>query len=424
MFGRNQGFPSWLILIFFLTFGFSAVSIVTTPLMLFLGLPFIWSTCLMLPILGGVFWLFYRGYSIKGWLLFGCAMVFALAGLALANGALASEPDIPDDIPDRFLEAREDEGGFPFYDYSYYEDYYSYDNVLETDEDEVLVLESFESDRAEISVRYPAFQSLDGQWSFFSGRVQARGAINGTFQVAPYLNWSPYEADSMTFAATPDSRPRTFQPYMVFELPVGQSRGDEAINLTATLEIVYPVPGEGASPDDLLLESETFTREVTIYVASDNFYAYREQYLEYRRARRLVENPIGLAGLSGAMVISGIAGLFLISRGAMTERGGFTLAVRQLSGVQRLGVEAYTLANLANADAQAVEHGVFLGFVNAQSPAGRGGLQAGDILTHFAGKAIHSPNELDRAAGRIQKGEVAQVRAIREGQPVDLFIKF
>jgi S1-C subfamily serine protease len=72
----------------------------------------------------------------------------------------------------------------------------------------------------------------------------------------------------------------------------------------------------------------------------------------------------------------------------------------------------------------AVEQGVFIGRVNAQSPAGRGGLRTGDIVTTLDGVPMASPRDLSRATSRIKKGEVAQVSLVRDGAPMDLFITF
>lgn len=45
-------------------------------------------------------------------------------------------------------------------------------------------------------------------------------------------------------------------------------------------------------------------------------------------------------------------------------------------------------------------------------------------MTQFTGKMVRTSNELSRAAERFKRGEVAETTVIRDGMPIQLFIKF
>jgi serine protease Do len=121
---------------------------------------------------------------------------------------------------------------------------------------------------------------------------------------------------------------------------------------------------------------------------------------------------------------SGVGAVYLYRQGALQTMGSASLIIQiqRQSGFKRLGVEAHNLAKV-DVDVDA-EKGVILGVVNAQSPAGRGGLRSGDILVSLNGKTINTPRDVNRIAGRIKKGETMPAQVIRHGETVELEIKF
>ena len=61
-------------------------------------------------------------------------------------------------------------------------------------------------------------------------------------------------------------------------------------------------------------------------------------------------------------------------------------------------------------------HGALVGQVLADSPAESAGVQAGDIIVGFNGKAVATSRELPPLVGRIRPGTTVDVTVIREGE--------
>lgn len=417
-----RGGSWWIyIMIFFVvqgvlsTVGFAASSL--------LGFPAAWITFLNLPIAGAVIYLFYKGYPITAYGLLACALVGLISVLALLRAVTIEKPTAPSPEVERLVEANNENADFTdvLLGNASYDDFLSaygdYDYVLETDKDTFLLAYSeYEAaPRTQLTINFPEFKSLDGLWAFKDGSARLSGAYAGNFEALPTDNWinaaevnfdPPAEA-VMKFASP--------QPYLVIALPLQQNLGDEAIEFQATLNVTYPT-NEG-------VEEATLTRTVSVYLASNQYYLYRDEYNNWQRSRRIIETPIW-AGLLGVTAVAGVAAFVLVKRGALHPTGGFVMVVKRASGVKQLGVEAHPLSAVDVVLPQDIEGGVVLGVVTAQSPAGRSGLRSGDIVYMLDGKPIHSPKEFNRMTSRYKKGEQGQAHVWRDGQRVDVIITF
>ncbi|MGH9399405.1 MAG: S1C family serine protease [Thermoanaerobaculia bacterium] len=60
------------------------------------------------------------------------------------------------------------------------------------------------------------------------------------------------------------------------------------------------------------------------------------------------------------------------------------------------------------------EAGVLVGEVEADSPAAKGGLQVGDIITSVEGEKIDAPLEISRAIRRKKDGETVKIDVVRD----------
>ncbi|MET0624971.1 MAG: PDZ domain-containing protein [Pyrinomonadaceae bacterium] len=76
-----------------------------------------------------------------------------------------------------------------------------------------------------------------------------------------------------------------------------------------------------------------------------------------------------------------------------------------LGASRRIGVSTSTLGRQL-ADFFGVQHGVLVNSVESNSPAERAGLKAGDVVTEIDGKKVEDPDDLVRALGEKQEGEV------------------
>jgi hypothetical protein len=413
----NQSNWVWFLILFM--FGSSFFSAISFALISLFSLPSGWVWPLTLVMLGLTALLIYHQYSYKAYLL-GACLIFSLISLAaLVNSLLTPKPDIPSnfrpyieesattgfsvmglelvDIPpgsDYDFDANQKRGLYAtgpfFYDYGY-SDY------------------GLEPLRQAYRFRFSPIQSPGGQWAFESGTARLTGGLSGRYTAEPDSN-HPSLAE---FDFEEGQAPAPAFPFVVFQFPMGNSVPDEEIQVT--VELTYRVPNQEAP--------QTLRRELTILHAGERFFFYDEQYRSWLGVKRVLELPF-LLGLILANLAS-LGGAYYFYQNGALERVGFgnlILVVRKPGGLKSLGVEAHNLAKVQVQGAQ--NEGVMLGLVMAQSPAGRGGLRAGDVVLNFDGKNIKTPRDLSRAAGRMKKGQTATMNVLREGEPLELNIRF
>jgi S1-C subfamily serine protease len=75
---------------------------------------------------------------------------------------------------------------------------------------------------------------------------------------------------------------------------------------------------------------------------------------------------------------------------------------------------------LAAAYSLPVEFGAYVEALEPGSPADRGGLRPGDIITHFDDQAIDEENNMLTVLMRFDPGEQVQVTVVRKGAEVIL----
>lgn len=68
-------------------------------------------------------------------------------------------------------------------------------------------------------------------------------------------------------------------------------------------------------------------------------------------------------------------------------------------------------------------HGALVAQVVEGSPAAKGGLQVGDIITDFNGQEINYSSDLPPMVGRVQPGDKASVKVLRDGRSKTLKLK-
>jgi hypothetical protein len=400
----------------------TVVGSISSYLISWFGFPYEWSSLITLPLIGASVWLIYRGYSFLAWGLLGCIGVAAISGIALLRGYTVSEPDVPANMPDWVENNIETYGDDEFLFGGYYGDF-AYTNTFSTDKDEYVVSFSGEP-RTVLTFEFAEIETLNGQWAFKEGKVRASGVLNSTFTASGDINF--VSAEEVIFEPASNATLRPANPYLSIALPLNDQIADEVIALDAELTIVYPAINRDAE-DGLTVEEVTLTRSVEIYgigaFSSYDYYDYFNDYGNWKRSERIIKDKPGWIPLAALMLLGTIGAVVLVQRGALTDfqTGSIGIQVRRLSGLQMLGVQAHPLSQVSSVS---VDSGVFLGLVIAQSPAGRAGLQSGDVLVAFGDKSINSPGQLNRVAGKVKRGDVVQVRVIREGVANDIFVRF
>jgi hypothetical protein len=405
---------NWYLWIILLGFGWTIAGGITGVLVSQLGFPYIWVTPLTLAMIGTVGFLAYRGYAAPGWILAACIGFILITVMAILRAVTVPDPNIPDVYRREFEEADQSTSFMGIDIPMYYDegmgDYYIEYTPGQTD---YLVLQGY-GYRVPVTVEFPTLDTAGGQWAFESGMMRLRGAVSDNVEANPELNGS----GDVTFE--PDQALRKAYPELTADvrLPSNTSRGPMEVH--AEMVVTYPLP-DGA------VERSTLTRDFTLNIIGDDYYSYYQRYFDWERSRSVVETPIWIALVIGSVIAGGVS-VYLIRQGAhkMYSTGGLSMVVRRLSGTQKLGAEVLPLDRYDQFRDQTagVEQGVFVGRVNAQSPAGRAGFRTGDVLIEFAGKAVNSPRAVNQSAKNRQRGEVVDAVVLRDGARVELRVRF
>ncbi len=94
--------------------------------------------------------------------------------------------------------------------------------------------------------------------------------------------------------------------------------------------------------------------------------------------------------------------------GGRVQRGRIGVAIQE---VTRDLADGFGLPRAAGALVSSVE---------ADGPAARAGIEQGDVIVRFDGKAVDSSNELPRIVARVQPGAIVSVEVYRNGAPREL----
>lgn len=127
----------------------------------------------------------------------------------------------------------------------------------------------------------------------------------------------------------------------------------------------------------------------------------------------------------------------ILSRGGGNDGIGFAIPANMVRDVMNdlittgrvsrayLGVmiQDLTPALTSQFKAPAETRGALVGDVPAKSPAAKAGLESGDIITHFAGKAVKDARSLKLAVGSHKPGETAEIQVLRDGAEKSLTAK-
>lgn len=395
----NRGGFNWT-WIFLLFFGFSIAGMISAALVQFLAFPYAWSGLISFLLIGTAAFLLFQGYGGQMWLLAGCVLMVLLVGLALVRSVTITKPDsIPDGIPEAMLE---DDNFTPA----------SNDYEFEADADKFAVFFNL-APRTLVRILFDHIQTPGGVWAFADGGVR----VTSPLSFVEDAESDAYFNDRADVIASADEPLLSTQPYIEVALPLNERFREQQFMLDAAVTVVY-------AEDDELRE-ETLQRTLSVYVAGEDFFFYQQEYADYARARSFVENPFELAGLGivGALALAGAVIIYRQGEWRTRNVGGLQMVIRSQSGTQRLGVEAFDPETIDGV-VPPPDGGVFIGRVEAQSPAGRGGLMTNDIMLRFDGKPVKSPRELSRLASKAERGQAVVVEVLRYGEPQELTIRF
>jgi len=91
-------------------------------------------------------------------------------------------------------------------------------------------------------------------------------------------------------------------------------------------------------------------------------------------------------------------------------------------GRGRLGVRVQDLSEEL-AGYFGVKQGVLVAGVEADAPAAKAGVKAGDVITAVNGQAITDPNELRREVAKVEDGKTADLAVTRDKKPLTLKVE-
>ena len=88
----------------------------------------------------------------------------------------------------------------------------------------------------------------------------------------------------------------------------------------------------------------------------------------------------------------------------------------------RLGVRVQDLSEEL-ASYFGVKSGVLVAGVEADAPAAKAGIKAGDVITAVNGQAITEPGELRREVAKVEDGKTADLSVTRDKKPLTLKVE-
>ena len=99
-----------------------------------------------------------------------------------------------------------------------------------------------------------------------------------------------------------------------------------------------------------------------------------------------------------------------LTHGGAVKRAYLGVAVREVAGElgEQLGVKRH--------------EGVLVGEVLPDSPAAKAGVQAGDVITEYAGKHVGTPGQLQQLVERSSLAGKEEVKIVRDGKPLTLSV--
>jgi hypothetical protein len=101
--------------------------------------------------------------------------------------------------------------------------------------------------------------------------------------------------------------------------------------------------------------------------------------------------------------------------------GGKGLAFHMLGGPRKLGIEYMEIGEqLAGYFRLSGETGVLVSSVDADGPAAKGGMKAGDVILKLDAETIEDGEDLREAVAEAEGGKEVTVTVQRDGRPLDL----
>lgn len=106
------------------------------------------------------------------------------------------------------------------------------------------------------------------------------------------------------------------------------------------------------------------------------------------------------------------------------ERGDFRRMLRELGGARKLGIQYQEISGqLAGYFKLAGEKGILVTEVDADGPAAKAGLQAGDVILKFNGNAVADSRSFREQVRKAAAGSEATLTVSREGRSLDLKVR-
>src|SRR5262245_44034265 len=126
------------------------------------------------------------------------------------------------------------------------------------------------------------------------------------------------------------------------------------------------------------------------------------------------------AALSGALILAMAAPVVTaVVHGQSHEREPFMRAFELIGRGAQIGV---TVKDVGSDDAKAASSGVIVDHVEADTPAEKAGIKAGDTIIEFDGERVRSVRQFSRLVQETPTGRKVQAVLSRNGQHVSVSV--
>lgn len=408
--------PWWRLFIIFVAY--LLVGAVLGLFVRFFGIPYAWSFFGAVPVVAIGVYIYFNHQRTEAWGLLLSGIIGVAALMGIARGLLLQGPTAPDGYPPDILDDCVIQAKLA-YCYGY-----GRDNRIPFEAEGDIYLNTAYMEVGSsfllVEIAFGPLETQGGLWGLSSGQGAMTGDQAGVLLVDESRTPMVGE-DGTGLLAIPNRGLETANPYMFVRVPFQYTANLPAtVTLDAEAAVVYR-DADGA------VQNVTLSRTVEVIALDLTIIELDRNYNDYLDTREAVERFPTIPGMIAVVVVSVGAMVWLVRLGALVPPGKGNVVElrneRQNTGLNRLGVVVMTLMDAGFDVLEGDQQGVYVDSVAPQGPARKAGIRRGDILIEFDGRAVRTPEQLGWAVVRLNRGQEAAIKAIRNGDRIDFTVK-